>query len=126
MKREWDTVRLILTKLEELPDTDASLSLDSFECENESEAYKVSYNVSLLIEAGLVKGFMNEISDKGPTSFIAYGLTWAGNELLDSIRSDTVWNMTKETFASKGVEMTFELVKSVAIGVTAKMLGLPS
>lgn len=98
MKRNWETIREILIRLEELPDTDANLQLSDFPSDR---AYEYSYHSELLIDAGLVEGQMSRTLGLGPTHFFAQRLTWIGHELLDAVRSDTVWNKTKKTFASK-------------------------
>ena len=49
-------------------------------------------------------------------------MMWSGHELLDAIRSDTVWNKTKQAIASKGLSMTFDVVKSVAASIDTKMI----
>lgn len=122
MKRDWDTVRDVLTKLEGLPSTDHYLSLGDFELANVSAAYAISYHMELLIEAGLVEGKMSRVLGGGPINFTATRLTWAGHEFLDGICSDTVWNKTKETFATKGLDMTFDLIKTVAGSVATSLL----
>lgn len=119
MKRNWETIREILARLEDLPDTDATLRLSSFPADR---AFEYAYHVELLMEAGLIEGQMSRTLGGGPTDFFARRLTWRGHELIDSIRSDTVWNKTKKTFASKGVEMTFDLVKSVASEISVALL----
>jgi hypothetical protein len=119
MKRNWDTIREVLTRLEELPNTDSTLQLSDFPNEH---AYEYSYHVELLIDAGLIEGEMFRTLGRGPTDFFAKRLTWLGHELLDSIRSDTVWNKTKKTFASKGIDMTFDLVKSVASEISVALI----
>ncbi|MEI4996781.1 hypothetical protein U1495_20675, partial [Aeromonas caviae] len=43
-------------------------------------------------------------------------------EFLDAICSDTVWSKTKETFATKGLDMTFDLIKTVAGSVATSLL----
>jgi len=48
MRRNWDTIREILTRLEDLPDTDSILRLSDFPAERN---YEISYHVELLIEA---------------------------------------------------------------------------
>ncbi|MGL6496170.1 DUF2513 domain-containing protein [Aeromonas veronii] len=122
MRRDWDTVRDVLTKLERLPNTDRYLSLGNFELTDEEAAYTISYHMELLIEAGLVEGKMSRVLGGGPINFTATRLTWAGHEFLDAIRSDTVWNKTKETFTTKGLDMTFDLIKTVAGGVATALL----
>lgn len=119
MKRNWDTIREILTRLEELPNTDATLQLSDFP---EDRAFDYSYHMELLIEAGLIEGQLSETLGGGPTYFLAQRLTWPGHEFLDSIRSDTVWSKTKKTFASRGVEMTFDLVKFVATEISVALI----
>ncbi|MBA1276174.1 MULTISPECIES: DUF2513 domain-containing protein [Pseudomonadaceae] len=119
MKRNWDTIREILTRLEDLPDTDSMLDLSDFP---EDGRYEYSYHVELLIEAGIVEGQMSRTLGRGPTHFFARRLTWPGHEFLDSIRSDTVWNKTKKTFAAKGIDMTFDLVRSVASDISLALI----
>ena len=58
----------------------------------------------------------------GPYDFFAERLTWNGHEFLDAIRSDTIWQKTKSSFLSKGLSMTFDLVKSVAVEVASAYL----
>ena len=119
MKRNWDIIREILTRLEEMPDTDSVLQPPNFPSE---KAFEYSYHAKLLIEAGLVDGKMSRTLGGGPTYFFIQRLTWNGHEFLDSIRSDTVWEKTKRTFAEKGVDMTFDLVKSVATDIAAVLI----
>lgn len=118
MKRNWDTVREILTRLEALSDTSEYLQLGRFPKDRASE---ISYHVELLFDAGLIEGQMSKTIGLGPYDFFAHRLTWNGHEFLDAIRSDTVWEKTKKTFVTSGVEMTIDLIKSVA-GEVAKSL----
>lgn len=126
MKRDWDVVREILTKVESMDLYNQELSLKSFETKTAKELFIISGHMKLLIERELVNGVMYSqlnirlyIDD-----FSVKGLTWAGHEFLDSIRNDTVWNKTKETFTTKGLDMTFETIKAVAAAAMTSMLGL--
>ncbi|CAH1388103.1 DUF2513 domain-containing protein [Candidatus Nitrotoga sp. M5] len=67
MNRNWDTIREILTRLEELPNTDSVLQLSDFTTD---QAFEYSYHTELLIEAGLVEGKMFRNMDGGPTAFV--------------------------------------------------------
>jgi len=118
MKRNWDTIREILVRLEETP-PEQHVRLSSFPQER---AQEVSYHVELLMEAGLIHGQMAKTMGPGPHDFFAMRLTWQGHEFLDAIRSDTVWQKTKSSFVSKGLSMTFDLVKSVAIDISSTYL----
>ena len=119
MKRDWDTIRDLLTRLENLPDTDALLRLSDFPADRK---FETSYHMELLIEAGLVEGQMSRTLGGGPTDFFARRLTWPGHEFLDAVRSDTVWNKTKKVFATNGITMTFDLVKSVAADIAVALV----
>lgn len=118
MVRNWEIIREILLKLEKmLPDQ--TLRLGDFP---EEKAYDYSYHMELLFEAGLIYGKMLEECGTQASDFLALRLTWAGHEFLDSVRSDTVWNQTKSRFIKEGISMTFDLIKTVAIGIATSIL----
>jgi len=119
MERNWDTIREILTLFEEVTTEKGALRLSNFAGERADE---ISYHMELLIERGLVYGQMSKTLGRGPHDFIAARLTWEGHELLDVIRNNSVWQKTKKSFASKGLSMTFDLVKSVATEIAASIL----
>lgn len=116
MKRDWDIIRSILVRVEEMPPEEGALQLSAFPIEQRAA---VSYHMELLIEAGLVSGKMSKTLGPGPFNFIAMRLTWQGHEFIDAIRSDTVWQKTKKSFVSNGISMTFDLVKSVATDIAS-------
>ena len=118
MKRDWDTIREILTTLENNTSSN-NIQLSDFPSQ---EAENISYHVELLLEANLVDGEMDEILGREPSDFDISRLTWNGHEFLDSINNDTVWNKTKKSFASNGISMTIELIKSVAADATTSIL----
>jgi len=105
--------------MEETPNTDSMLRLSDFPSD---QAFEYSYHAELLIEAGLVEGQLFKTISSGPTDFFIQRLTWNGHEFLDSIRSDTVWKKTKDKFTEKGIDMTFDLVKSVATDIAAALI----
>ncbi len=119
MKRNWDLIRDILTRLEETKVEEGSLNLSSFPQDKTAD---ISYHMELLMEAGLVKGQMSKEIGRGPHAFFATRLTWQGHEFLDAIRSDTVWQKTKKSFINQGISMTFDLIKSVASDVATSYL----
>lgn len=71
---------------------------------------------------GLVDGKMLKIISSDTHDFLLHRLTWSGHEFLDCIRSNSVWNKTKQVFVSEGIGMTVDLIKSVATGVASKIL----
>ncbi len=119
MKRNWDTIRELLTRVEECTVRPDTLRLSHFPSEKEAE---VSYHMALLIEAGLVKGKISEFLNQPINDFHAERLTWEGHEFLDSIRSETVWERTKKAFLERGVEMSFDLVRACAKDVAISLM----
>ncbi|MCR3969462.1 DUF2513 domain-containing protein [Aeromonas veronii] len=124
MKRNWDTIRLILTKVEGKHDSSYALLLQHFEPFDNLDQFEISYHVRLMLEIGLIEGKIDgPVGGGKPATFVILRLTWAGHEFLDSIRSDTVWSKTKETFVSRGLDMTFETIKTVVSAIGVSMLG---
>ncbi|MGN5003264.1 DUF2513 domain-containing protein [Aeromonas sp. 82P] len=128
MKRDWSIIRDLLIKVEALESPDNGLSLDGFDCPDEKSARLISDHMKLLIQNGFVQGRLLSC-EFGPTvdsaqDFLVHALSWEGHDFLDAIRSDTVWNKIKETFATKGIDMTFETIKAVAVAIVPSMLGL--
>jgi len=119
MTRDWDKIREILIKLEELPAGNGNLNLSDFDT---NKAYEYSYNTELLIEAGLIHGSMSKTFGVQANGFIAIRLTWEGHEFLDAIRSDSVWEKTKASFKNGGLSMTLDLVKTVAKNIAITYL----
>lgn len=119
MKRNWDTIRDILIRLEEMPPEKGSLRLSDFP---EGNNYEYSYHTEILIESGLIYGNMSKTIGGGANDFIAIRLTWDGHEFIDGIRSDKVWEKAKKSFVKDGLSMTLDLVKSVATEITSSYL----
>ena len=119
MKRNWDTIRELLTTVEECTLPTDVVRLGSFPSDRKAE---VSYHMTLLIEAGLVKGQVVQANGPDVKDFFGQRLTWEGHEFLDAIRSDTVWQKTKKAFIDQGVSMTFDLVRTAAKEVAAILI----
>lgn len=120
MKRNWDTIRELLAKVEECTLPTEMVRLGDFPDERAAE---VSYHMALLVDAGLVKGQMVKTIGPEVKDFFAEKLTWSGHEFLDSIRSDTVWRKVTKLFAEQGLSMTFDLVKEGAKQAATALLG---
>ena len=76
---------------------------------------EVAYNMRDLDQAGYIKGQFREKNDGSGEIGLALAerLTNSGHELLETVRNEIVWSKIKDTFESKGVEMTYTLVLSV-------------
>jgi len=121
MKRDWEIIRAILLRLESASTPNTYLNAEAIE---EFPTQAVAYNMRLLSQAGFIKARILETSTGSGEigAALAQHLTNSGHELLDTMRSDTVWSKIKDTFKSKGVEMTFDLVLSVGKGVMQGLL----
>ena len=65
----------------------------------------------MLWEGGYLDG-ADAGSLDGPR-LMAPELTWAGRDLLDTLRSKPVWERIKTTAKEKGLELTFDVVKGL-------------
>ena len=109
MKRDWTIIRAILLELEESETPNTVVNANSLPPFDEQE---VAYNMRLLSEAGFINANILEskTGDGRIIAALARRLTNSGHELLDAIRSDTVWGKIQDKFKSSGVDMTFDLV----------------
>lgn len=117
MQRNWELVRVILTALEQQETTHGGIApekIPGFLPE------VVSYHFHILNEAGLIEATgLN--SSNAPMHYLGRNLTWAGHEFLDSIRNDTMWKKIKATATSKGIDLSFDVIKQAA-GIVIKGL----
>ncbi|EMB4117873.1 TPA: DUF2513 domain-containing protein [Pseudomonas aeruginosa] len=108
MRRNWDVIRDVLIEVESLdPAKFESINYGP----NESEDSNKGAHAVLLWRAGFVQGV--DASSSDGDEIIAQGLTWAGYDLLDTIRSKAVWERIKSTAQDKGIELTFDAVKAL-------------
>lgn len=118
MKRDWDLIRDILIRVEDLPPGDC-LQL------SESEVDRVEdEHFYLLYEAGFLSAdFMRDV--RGVAFGVVVGLTWQGHDLLSSIRDEGVWSNVKQRALSVGGQMSIEILKTIATYVAKQTLGIP-
>ncbi len=117
MKRNMDLIRLLLMRSED--DKDAATACEKFKVEERS------YHVQLLIDAGLVEGFVRRNPRGAFTGAVVSRLTWAGHDFLQSVRDDTIWNKAKEQVLKPGASWTFDILKEWAKYELKQKLGLP-
>ena len=108
MKRDWDLVRLILLRAQDLPPRQ---SLQCTDLEG-YDAEVVAEHMYLLDQAGLAEVTMAR-SNNSPASGRVNRLTWEGHEFIDLMTSDTQWNRVKETLKERGIDLSFEAIKTV-------------
>jgi hypothetical protein len=117
MKRNWDIIRKIMIKLEELPSEGSQLDSDAI-CGVDNEA--AFYHMRLMIEAGMAVGSCPEML--GRCHGFLFRLTWEGHEMLDKIRQESIWNKIKEAARVKGLDLSVDVVKAIALNILGKMV----
>ena len=118
MVRDWELVRKILSSMEARETTHGGLDPESI------EGYKpevVSYHIYILQEAGLIEARCLK-SANAPIHCFASSLTWDGHEFLDKIRNETVWAKVKNHIKTKGLDLSFEVIKIAATKVIENAL----
>ena len=104
MKRDMDLARKILLEVEDKDDFSSWLVPDI----EEYTKLEIYYHIKLLIQAGLAEGKdLSSDSDE----WVVETLTSAGHDFLDASRNDTIWNKAKDSIKSKGLSLTFDLLK---------------
>lgn len=118
MKRDWECIRAILVKLEELPDSMAVLQPRDVQGWTVEE---VSDHLRMLDEAGLIRAKCHPTGN-APLFCLGFGLTWEGHELLDSMRKPEVWHRIRSAAAEKGLELSFEAIRAVGTWAMLQVL----
>ena len=110
MKRDMDLIRQILLEVESF-DHWRQMGFDLCGYD-EDEVY---YNLDLLISCGLIDGNVNRRKSGKPRPEVGQ-LTWEGQDFLDAIRSDSIWQKTKDHMKSKNLQsVPYEILNKVAI-----------
>lgn len=118
MIRDWDLIREVLTEVEAVPPDQR----DSFRFTDATASRAKIEHALLLVDAGYIEGTpYRPLSD--PPALLRPALTWQGHELLDTIRSQALWERIKKTAAEKGLALTFESVKVLAVVALKSLVG---
>lgn len=119
MKRDMDLVRKILFVIEDSPPkkTLHNLAIEGY------DKQIVAAHCEMLYQAGLIKEYYSCECDsfEGVIRFYVIDLTWEGQEFVEMIRQDTVWNKTKEVMKKQGLPFIFDTVKQIAAVVISSM-----
>ena len=100
--------------------------LEEFTEEEQQKGELLIYHLDILAQAGFITCNYETTSDYYLLPSCPQ-LTWEGNDFLDAIENDTVWENTKSFAKSKGFEvakLSFEVLKEIAVGQGKKMLGI--
>lgn len=117
MKRDWELIRKILIKLEQMAEESLPLKDDQFEGVDPDT---VSYHFKIMGQAELIE--TDVITIRGNSLYSAKAITWQGHEFLDKIRNDTVWNKSKAMLKNKGIDLSFDVLKSAATTIISQLI----
>ena len=120
MKRDMDLIRLLLLQIE----SSETRYADDLDTPGYSRQ-ETGYHLELLISAGLINCDRVSWTFGGDFGAAVNGLTWEGHDFVEAIRSESVWNRTKEFVKDKGLDvgsLPIELLKSVAVDRIKEML----
>lgn len=122
MKRDMDLVRAILLAMEAVPE--GELPPNPFSVNGYTDEV-VGHHVHLLGEARLLRT-ADKTSYSDPTrQAIPLEVTWAGHDFIDTMRSQEVWERTKQAMKEAGgggLGLMLELGKKLAEGFIKKKL----
>lgn len=107
-------IRLLLLRMED----DEEIDLTPY-----TEDQRIYHSV-LLVEAGLIEGVVRKNAQGYPNGVASIRLTWKGHEFLDAARNESVWQKTTGTVRSKGLSLTFDLLKELLTATIRGQLGL--
>ena len=147
MKRDWDLIRDILLKVEDLfpTITQEVVIVDNFIDEKYKDTHsneevlaltqKINAHLKLLIEAGLIVGkcdhtvqyslgkpFLSHQS----AEYVCYCvcLTWKGYDFIEQIRNDSRWKKIYSFMIEKGAAFTIDTIMAVAQHTAKQFLGI--
>lgn len=120
MERDMELIRKILFVIE-LKYVDEWLDNSELNIEG-YDMKKIAYHCDILKDANLVSDYNDYYTGDGLYYFGVGRLTWEGHELLDKIKSDTVWKRTKDTITTKGIPFVLDAVKQIATAVTSELI----
>ena len=120
MKRDWEIMRSVLLEVEAMTREQAfNFEYRAPIASDDPEAIR-AVHAFMLEDHGYLKGIRAPTS--GDDSLLSPELTMAGADLLDSIRSQTVWDKMKEVAKARGVAIGFDSLAGLAKIAVAALL----
>lgn len=122
MKRDMELIRKILFEIEKRPPFEsATIKITGYDMQ------AIAYHCEMLYEEGYIKEYYATTCDNfdGVLYFGVQDLTWQGQDLIETIRNDTVWKKTMKTIEEKTLAVTIGTVKTIATAfITATTEGI--
>lgn len=112
MRRDMDLVRLILLETE-----GRSRPFDSAELADEGHSSdEIAYHVRIMKQAGLLDAILSSDLSLNYSATVV-GLTWDGQDFLDAVRNDGVWQKIKRGLRDGVKSVGFDSIKKVAVSL---------
>ncbi|KQW57071.1 DUF2513 domain-containing protein [Variovorax sp. Root411] len=121
MKRDWDTIRSVLEEIEGLGEQQFQGAQYSYGQDTPPDETERVRHLLLLRDAGFIQGV--RFDSLGGPGIASPELTWEGHELLDIIRSKTVWTKVKSMAKDKGLELSLDAVKALGKVALDQVIG---
>lgn len=121
MKRDMDLVREILLQIEKqyISTTITNLEIEGYDMAT------VAYHCKILHEEGLISDYRAQYANGDIYYFGVGALTWKGNDYLDKVRDNSIWEKTKDTIKKKGLPLVFDTIKTISTAfITAAAEGV--
>ena len=118
MQRDWELIRKILTEAEKKQPGQMLMhsEIDGY------DPLVVSAHIAMLDDSGYLKARMV----RGTAIVLnatVLAITHKGYDLLDTMRSTSLWDRIKHMAKDKGIELTFEVVKTLGAVALEQTLG---
>jgi hypothetical protein len=113
MKFSLDLIRVILLQIEAQPRgfIEEQIFLDDYSND------EVVYHLVLMMDKGLIEGFIHPSFGQYTPVVLVKRMTWAGHDFLDACRNEERWTKAKEIFR-KLDGVTFDVIKQVLVELT--------
>lgn len=119
MRRDWDCVRAVLRAVADAPGPRCTVRPEDV---NGWAPDVVAHHIAAMSEKGLLEANVHRLSDGGVYA-VATGLTWAGEDLLESLSAAPLWNQIVKLARERGVGLGFDIVKELAVVAAKRMIG---
>ncbi len=118
MKRDMDLIRKILLEVENA-EYDLDISRFSYLSENKDV---INYHLEILIEHGLLKGFLHREFSGHIIGGTIEGLTWEGQDFLEVVRDEGVWMRAKQTISKTVGTTSFDVLKNTCTAIATAII----
>ena len=128
MVRDWDTIRNILEKIEDETLFDFLKEVETevrFKKTEKRFRYELIEHLRLLTEAGYIQGVKvhSATPERVDYSISTPSMTMEGYDLLEVLRSKTVWTSVKDRLKAAGIGLTADGIKIAIKATLEKSIG---